>query len=103
MVTAERGMEMKIELAVMLAMLIGGRAVMAQDAMEKDVLKTSAGDLEITFIGHGSLMLAFGGKIIHVDRQTSVAVDLAEHIAAKTALQAGAGELAERLIPKLTN
>ena len=43
------------------------------------------------------------GKIIYVDRQTSVAVDLAEHIAAKTALQTGAGELAERLIPKLTN
>lgn len=41
------------------------------------------------------------GKIISVDRQTSVAVDLAEHIAAKTALQNGAGELAERLIPKL--
>ena len=43
------------------------------------------------------------GKIISVDRQTSVAVDLAEHIAAKTALQNGAGELAERLIPKLTH
>jgi hypothetical protein len=41
------------------------------------------------------------GNIISVDRQTSVAVDLAEHIAAKTALQDGAGELAERLIPKL--
>jgi hypothetical protein len=35
-----------------------------------------------------------------VDRQTSVAVDMAEHIAAKTALQNGAGELAERLLPK---
>lgn len=34
---------------------------------EKDVVKTTAGDLEITFIGHGSLMLKFGGKIIHVD------------------------------------
>ena len=31
-----------------------------------------------------------------------VGVDLAEHIAAKTALQNGAGELAERLIPQLT-
>jgi hypothetical protein len=41
------------------------------------------------------------GNIISVDRQTSVAVDLAEHIAAKTALENGAGELAERLIPKL--
>jgi hypothetical protein len=38
---------------------------------------------------------------ISVDRQTSVAVDLAEHIAAKTALQNGADELAERLLPKL--
>ena len=41
------------------------------------------------------------GKIISVDRQSSVAVDIAEHVAAKTALQNGAGELAERLLPKL--
>jgi len=41
------------------------------------------------------------GKILFVDRQTSVAVDLAEHVAAKTALQNGAAELAERLLPKL--
>ena len=41
------------------------------------------------------------GDIIAVDRQTSVAVDLAEQIAGKSALQNGAGELAERLIPKL--
>lgn len=41
------------------------------------------------------------GKIISVDRQTSMAVDIAEHIAAKSALQNGAGELAERLLPKL--
>jgi hypothetical protein len=42
-----------------------------------------------------------GGNIISVDRQTSVAVDLAEHVAAKTALQNGADELASRLLPKL--
>ncbi len=41
------------------------------------------------------------GNIISVDRQTSVAVDIAEHIAAKSALQNGAGELAERLLPQL--
>jgi len=41
------------------------------------------------------------GNIIMVDRQTSVAVDLAEHIAAKIALQNAAGDLAERLLPKL--
>ncbi len=41
------------------------------------------------------------GNILAVDRQTSVAVDLAEHIAAKTALQNGAAELAQRVIPQL--
>lgn len=34
---------------------------------ERDLLKTGAGDLELTFIGHGSLMLTFNGKIIQVD------------------------------------
>ena len=41
------------------------------------------------------------GNIIFVDRQSSVAVDIAEHIAAKAALQNGADELAERLLPQL--
>ena len=41
------------------------------------------------------------GDIIAVDRQTSVAVDIAEQTAAKTALQNGAAELGERLLPKL--
>lgn len=39
----------------------------AQQALETDVIKTSAGDLKITFIGHGSLMFTFAGKVIHVD------------------------------------
>jgi L-ascorbate metabolism protein UlaG (beta-lactamase superfamily) len=34
---------------------------------EMDIFKTSAGNLTITFIGHGTLMFSFGGKIIHVD------------------------------------
>ena len=36
-------------------------------AFEKDVVKTSGGDLAITFIGHGTLMFAFGGITIHID------------------------------------
>jgi hypothetical protein len=44
---------------------------------------------------------ATGGSILDVDSQTSVAVDLAEHVAAKSALQNGADELAERLLPRL--
>jgi L-ascorbate metabolism protein UlaG (beta-lactamase superfamily) len=32
-----------------------------------DVIPTSAGDLTITFVGHGSLMFRHAGKVIHVD------------------------------------
>jgi Curli production assembly/transport component CsgG len=41
------------------------------------------------------------GKIVAVDRETTVAVDIAEQTAAKTALQNAAAELASRLAPKL--
>jgi hypothetical protein len=41
------------------------------------------------------------GRILVSERQTSVAVDLAEQTAAKTALQNAAMELAERLAPRL--
>jgi L-ascorbate metabolism protein UlaG (beta-lactamase superfamily) len=34
---------------------------------ESDVIKTSQGDLKITFIGHGTLMFDFGGKVVHMD------------------------------------
>jgi len=33
----------------------------------EDIFETSKGDLKITFIGHGTLMFTFGGKVIHVD------------------------------------
>ncbi len=42
------------------------------------------------------------GKILAVDRQTSVAVDLSEQSAAKTALQNAVLELAERVLPRVT-
>ena len=41
------------------------------------------------------------GDLITMDRQTSVAMDIAEQTAAKTALQNAAVGLAERLLPKL--
>ena len=34
---------------------------------EKDIAKTSAGELAITFVGHGTLMFTFGEKIVYVD------------------------------------
>lgn len=39
----------------------------AQEEFETDSFETSAGELEITFIGHGTLMFSFGGKVIHFD------------------------------------
>ncbi len=44
-----------------------GSAVAGSQPFEKDLIKTSAGDLEITFIGHGTLMFIFQKKVIHVD------------------------------------
>ena len=62
---------MKQILAVVLFSLISF-PVFAAEPFEKDVIKTSAGDLEITFIGHGTVMFKFGGKVIHVDPYTKV-------------------------------
>ncbi len=45
----------------------------AQEKFETDTIKTYAGDLKITFIGHGTLMFTFGGKIIHVDPYSEMA------------------------------
>ena len=45
----------------------------AQKTFETDVFKTSTGDLKITFIGHGTLMFEFNGKVIHVDPWTRLA------------------------------
>jgi L-ascorbate metabolism protein UlaG (beta-lactamase superfamily) len=39
----------------------------AQKKFQEDVFKTSGGDLKITFIGHGTLMLTYAGKVIDVD------------------------------------
>ena len=44
-----------------------------KNQFETDVIKTSVGDLEITFLGHGTLMLTFNEQIIHVDPFSRVA------------------------------
>jgi len=46
---------------------------MAQQQFERDTIKTSAGDLVITFLGHGSLMMDLAGKNIQVDPYGKVA------------------------------
>ena len=39
----------------------------ANEMFESDTIETSPGNLKITFIGHGTLMFTFNGKVIHVD------------------------------------
>ncbi len=51
---------------LLLSPLLGGPGT-AQDTHPKDYIPTSAGDLTITFIGHGTLMFQHQGKVIHVD------------------------------------
>jgi len=41
------------------------------------------------------------GKVLAVDRQTALVVDLSEQIAGKSALQEAAAQLAERILPRL--
>ena len=62
-------------LLVALALLVplATAAIAAGPALEKDVIPTSAGDLELTFVGHGTLVLGFGGKVVHVDPWTKLA------------------------------
>ena len=56
--------------AVLLAAVAGPAA---GEPFETDTIRTSAGDLAITFIGHGTLMLEIGGETIHVDPWTRLA------------------------------
>ncbi|HUU54428.1 MAG TPA: MBL fold metallo-hydrolase [Armatimonadota bacterium] len=57
-----------IVLALAVASCAGPSEAGGRDTMfEKDVIETLAGELEITFVGHGTLMLTLGDTVIHVD------------------------------------
>ncbi len=50
-----------------LAILLFPGPASAETGHRMDTIPTAGGNLEITFIGHGTLMFTFGGKVIHVD------------------------------------
>jgi L-ascorbate metabolism protein UlaG (beta-lactamase superfamily) len=54
-------------LLVMIVLVTGATTMAAAEPFQTDVIRTNAGPLEITSIGHGTLMFTFGGKVIHVD------------------------------------
>lgn len=64
---------MKAALLFLLLGICGTGLAGAAEPFEMDVIKTKTGNLEIIFIGHGSLMLRFGGKIIHIDPYSKLA------------------------------
>jgi len=62
-----------LRMLFILSIMILASNAQSQEQFQLDIIKTSSGDLTITFIGHGSLMFAFGGKVIHVDPYSKLA------------------------------
>ncbi len=48
-------------------------AVAAEKKFESDIIKASGGELVLTFIGHGTIMMSINGKVIHVDPVSQMA------------------------------
>jgi len=46
---------------------LGGTTMAADNNFATDIFKTNQGDLAITFIGHGTLMISFDRKTIYID------------------------------------
>lgn len=57
----------KLSFFIIIFIVVFIASLAANQEFEKDIIKTSKGDLEITFIGHGTLMFTFDSKVIHVD------------------------------------
>jgi TolB-like protein len=68
---------------------------LSEFATRRGNLVSAKARLEVKAIDRAS------GKVVAAERQTRVAVDLSEQIAAKNALQEAAADIAERLLPKL--
>jgi len=71
-VTWERNFSKEVsmlKLAFFVAMCLIGYVSQssAQNKFQEDSIKTSRGDLRITFIGHASLIFDYAGKVIYID------------------------------------
>ncbi len=58
---------MKMVLLLCMMSYVWGRSSGHAQDIQKDTILTSAGPLEISFLGHASLMFLFNGKVIDVD------------------------------------
>ena len=76
------------------AVILRGEAI-SEPAVRHGNLVSAKARLEVKAIDQAT------GKVLAIDRQTTVATDLTDQIAAKTALQEAAAAVAERLLPKI--
>lgn len=60
-------MDKMILLACAASFAMVGAAFAASPPYETDTFPAAGGDISITFIGHGTLVVSYGGTIIHVD------------------------------------
>ncbi len=58
---------MKIFTLILFHLLVSLKIITAQATYESDIIKTSGGDLKMTFIGHGTLMFEYNDVVIHID------------------------------------
>lgn len=58
-------------ISIVLILIIMNSNVQGQ--FKKDIFRTSGGDLSVTFLGHASLMMEYGGKVIYIDPVVRVA------------------------------
>ena len=56
-----------MKLKVLILSIFASLAISVQGQFESDVISTSAGELKMFFIGHGTLMFEFKDKVIHID------------------------------------
>ncbi len=69
MMKSDRNVRCRI-FAIVIVTLV---AAMPVSAFETETFETDRGAVEVTFIGHGSMMFRFGGMVVHVDPWSEVA------------------------------
>lgn len=63
----------KVCLSLAFFLLLSAVSANAEERFASDVIKTSSGDLQITFIGHASLIFSFNKRTVHVDPYSKLA------------------------------
>ncbi|MEZ5001123.1 MAG: MBL fold metallo-hydrolase [Bacteroidales bacterium] len=59
--------KIKSIISIIVVIMVNILSLSGQEPFEKDTFTAGKGTLEITFIGHGTLMLSWNGYIIHID------------------------------------